>query len=142
MRLSKPYPPRRASWPEGRSQGFPKGIPSELTRFPITFRSLVSRMTITTKGGASSPFKLILWQCTRTTNGGDCPMDTRNARAVSGWEKYPTKKAVRYRTGRMTGKPESAGLNRHVVGDARALQERRQRLHPDLESCGTHREVS
>jgi hypothetical protein len=26
--------------------------------------------------------------------------------------------------GRMTGNPESAGLNRHVVGDERALQER------------------
>jgi len=25
----------------------------------------------------------------------------------------------------MTGKPESAGINRHVVGDARALQERK-----------------
>ena len=25
---------------------------------------------------------------------------------------------------RMTSKPESAGINRHVVGDARALQER------------------
>jgi hypothetical protein len=25
-----------------------------------------------------------------------------------------------------------AGINRHVVGDARALQERSQRLHPDL----------
>ena len=34
--------------------------------------------------------------------------------------------------GRITGNTESAGLNRHVVGDARALQERRQRLHPDL----------
>jgi hypothetical protein len=28
-------------------------------------------------------------------------------------------------SGRMTGKPESAGINRHVVGDARALQERK-----------------
>jgi hypothetical protein len=26
---------------------------------------------------------------------------------------------------RMVGKPESAGLNRHVVGDERALQERK-----------------
>jgi hypothetical protein len=26
---------------------------------------------------------------------------------------------------RVTGKPESAGINRHVVGDARALQERK-----------------
>jgi len=25
----------------------------------------------------------------------------------------------------MTGNPESAGINRHVVGDARALQERK-----------------
>jgi len=33
---------------------------------------------------------------------------------------------------RMTGIPESAGINRHVVGDVRALRERRQRLHPDL----------
>jgi hypothetical protein len=33
-------------------------------------------------------------------------MDTRSARAVSGWEIYLTKKAVRYRTGRVTGKPE------------------------------------
>jgi hypothetical protein len=30
----------------------------------------------------------------------------------------------------------SAGINRHVVGDARALQERRERIHPDPESCG------
>jgi hypothetical protein len=28
-------------------------------------------------------------------------------------------------SGRITGKPESAGINRHVVGDARALQERK-----------------
>jgi hypothetical protein len=27
--------------------------------------------------------------------------------------------------------PRSAGLNRHVVRDARALQERRERIHPD-----------
>ena len=26
---------------------------------------------------------------------------------------------------RITGNPESAGINRHVVGDARALQERK-----------------
>ncbi len=32
--------------------------------------------------------------------------------------------------------------NRHVVGDERALQERRQQLHPGLESCRRHREVS
>jgi hypothetical protein len=30
------------------------------------------------------------------------------------------------------GDSPSAGINRHVVGDARALRERRQRLHPDL----------
>jgi len=33
---------------------------------------------------------------------------------------------------RATGNTESAGINRHVAGDARALGERRQRLHPDL----------
>ena len=33
-------------------------------------------------------------------------------------------------------KAGSAGINRHVVGDARALQERRERIHPDPESCG------
>jgi hypothetical protein len=33
--------------------------------------------------------------------------------------------------GHVVGYPESAGLNRHVVGDARTLQERRQRLHSD-----------
>jgi hypothetical protein len=35
----------------------------------------------------------------------------------------------------------SAGLNRHVVGDERALQERRKRIHLGPESCGEHREV-
>ena len=30
----------------------------ELTRFPITFRSLVSKTTITTNGGASKPFRI------------------------------------------------------------------------------------
>jgi 2-keto-3-deoxy-L-rhamnonate aldolase RhmA len=35
-----------------------------------------------------------------------------------------------------------AGINRHVAGDARALQERSERLHPDPESCGRHREVT
>ena len=35
-----------------------------------------------------------------------------------------------------------AGINRHVVGDERALQERRQRLYPDPESCGCSREVA
>jgi len=33
------------------------------------------------------------------------------------------------------GDSESAGINRHVVGDERALQERRKRIHPGLESC-------
>ena len=33
------------------------------------------------------------------------------------------------------GASESAGINRHVVGDERALQERRKRIHPGLESC-------
>ena len=33
------------------------------------------------------------------------------------------------RFGRLTS---CAGINRHVVGDARAPQERRKRLHPDL----------
>jgi hypothetical protein len=32
----------------------------------------------------------------------------------------------------VTGYSECAGLNRHVVGDARALRERSKRLHPDL----------
>jgi hypothetical protein len=43
---------------------------------------------------------------------------------------------------RFVGNPESAGINRHVVGDERALQERRQRIHPGLESCRRYREVS
>ena len=45
------------------------------------------------------------------------------------------------RTLRVTGYSESAAINRHVVGDARALQERKQLIHPDLESCGGHREM-
>jgi hypothetical protein len=45
-------------------------------------------------------------------------------------------------SGRVVGNPESAGINRHVVGDERALQERRQRIHPGLESCRRYREVS
>jgi 4-phytase/acid phosphatase len=36
----------------------------------------------------------------------------------------------------------SAGVNRHVVGDERALRERRERLHLGPESCGRYREVS
>jgi hypothetical protein len=39
------------------------------------------------------------------------------------------------RSDRLTGKPERAGINRQVVGDERALQERRQRIYPGLESC-------
>jgi hypothetical protein len=42
---------------------------------------------------------------------------------------------------RIVGYSESAGLNRHVVGNERVLQERRKRLHLGLESCGEHREV-
>jgi hypothetical protein len=34
-------------------------------------------------------------------------------------------KSVKRRKFKMTGKPESAGINRHVVGDARALLERK-----------------
>ncbi len=34
-----------------------------------------------------------------------------------------------------------AGINRHVAGDERALQERRERLHPDPESCRRRREA-
>jgi len=33
---------------------------------------------------------------------------------------------------RIVGYSECAGVNRHVVGDARALRERRKRLYPDL----------
>jgi len=33
-------------------------IPRELARLPITFRSLVNSTTITTKGGARSPFNI------------------------------------------------------------------------------------
>src|ERR1700710_2344066 len=35
----------------------------------------------------------------------------------------------------------SAGINRHVVGNERVLQERRKRIHPGPESCGGRREV-
>ena len=35
-----------------------------------------------------------------------------------------------------------AGINRHVVGGVSPLQERKQRIHPGLESCMGHREVS
>jgi hypothetical protein len=34
-----------------------------------------------------------------------------------------------------------AGLNRHVAGDERALQDRRERLHPDPESYRQRREA-
>jgi len=40
------------------------------------------------------------------------------------------------------GHPGGAGINRHVVGDERALQERRQRIHPGLESCRRRREAA
>src|ERR1700686_445772 len=36
----------------------------------------------------------------------------------------------------------SAGLNRHVAGNERVLQERRQRLHLGPQSCRWHREMS
>ncbi len=36
----------------------------------------------------------------------------------------------------------SAGINRHVVGNERVLQERRKRIHLGPESCGGHRERS
>ena len=42
----------------------------------------------------------------------------------------------------LVGQPECAGINRHVVGDERALQERKQRIHPGLESCRRYREVA
>jgi hypothetical protein len=34
------------------------------------------------------------------------------------------------------------GLNRHVVGNERVLQERRKRIHLGPESCGRRREAS
>ena len=34
-----------------------------------------------------------------------------------------------------------AGINRHVVGDERALREKEQRLYSDLESCVVRREA-
>jgi hypothetical protein len=37
--------------------------------------------------------------------------------------------------------PGCAGINRHVVGNERVLQERRKRIHLGPESCGEHREV-
>jgi hypothetical protein len=36
----------------------------------------------------------------------------------------------------------SAGINRQVAGDARALRERSERLHPDPESCTGRRETT
>lgn len=36
----------------------------------------------------------------------------------------------------------SAGINRQVAGDARALRERSKRLHPDPESCTGRREAA
>jgi hypothetical protein len=42
----------------------------------------------------------------------------------------------------LVGHTECAGLNRHVVGDERALQERRVANPSWLESCRRHREVS
>jgi hypothetical protein len=44
-------------------------------------------------------------------------------------------------SGRVVADGESAGINRHVVGEAESLQERKLRIHPDPESCGWHREV-
>ena len=41
----------------------------------------------------------------------------------------------------IAGYPESAGINRHVAGDERALREGKQRIHPGLESCMGRREV-
>jgi hypothetical protein len=41
----------------------------------------------------------------------------------------------------VVGHSESAGINRHVAGDERALRERRKRLHPDPESCRCRREA-
>jgi hypothetical protein len=35
----------------------------------------------------------------------------------------------------------SAGINRHVVGDERALQKREQRVYSGLESCVVRREA-
>jgi len=42
---------------------------------------------------------------------------------------------------RMTGKPGSAGINRQVVGDEGALQERKTANPPGLKSCRRDREV-
>jgi hypothetical protein len=40
---------------------------------------------------------------------------------------------------RTVGHSECAGINRHVVGDERALRKGGQRIPPGLESCGAHR---
>jgi hypothetical protein len=40
------------------------------------------------------------------------------------------------------GYRKCAGLNRHVLGNERILQERRERIHLGPEFCGGHREVS
>jgi len=43
----------------------------------------------------------------------------------------------------MVGNPECAGINRHVVGDERAPQERRNsEIHLGLEACRGHRAVA
>jgi len=47
----------------------------------------------------------------------------RHASNLTGCRLDATMDAVQ--SGRITGSPESAGINRHVVGDARALQERK-----------------
>jgi hypothetical protein len=65
---------------------------------------------------ASSPevfFGEVTWTCCR-----------RSVLVAATW--WSSSKA---RVGRFTS---CAGINRHVVGDARAPQERRKRLHPDL----------
>ena len=64
--------------------------------------------------------------------GGSWRVDETYVRAAGQW-------TYLYRAVDSTG---SAGINRHVAGDERALQERRKRIHPDPESCGGRREAS
>ena len=60
----------------------------------------------------------------------------RNAR-------IPTSHAAVENSGRIVGKPECAGINRHVVGDEKSPYGKgEQRIHPGLESRRRYREVS
>ena len=91
------------------------------------------------QGVVSGFDRLVLRGSVRRLNYGYWRSRTRGVGLPEEWRNTAGKTRFCLRTTRIAS---CAGINRHVVGNERVLQERRKRIHLGPESCGGHRERS